>query len=358
MSTDLSSPIALGPLTLPNRMVMAPMTRSRTGDADTPTDLTATYYAQRATAGLLIAEATQVSAYAKGYPLTPGIYTKAPEAGWRKVTDAVHAKGGRIFLQLWHVGRVALQSVLPDNALPVGPSAIQPSGKTFTGEDYVTPRALELSEITGIIEQYRNGARHARAAGFDGVEVHGANGYLLDQFLRDGTNQRTDAYGGSVENRARLLLEVTEAVINVWGKERVGVRLSPFSAFNDMHDSDPVNTFAYAARKLSELGIVYLHIIEPVISDHPMALPGAEPIAPLLHEAFNGTLMLNGGYNKETGNAAIESGAADLISYGIPFLANPDLVRRYAEDAPVNAPDQSTMYGGDAHGYTDYPTLT
>jgi len=357
MSTDLFSPIALGPLTLPNRLVMAPMTRSRTGAADTPTDLAATYYAQRATAGLIIAEATQVSALAKGYPLTPGIYNNAQVAGWRSVTDAVHAKGGRIFLQLWHVGRVALQSVLPDNALPVGPSAVKPAGKTFTGEEYVTPRALELSEIPSIVEQYRNGAGHAKAAGFDGVEIHGANGYLLDQFLRDGTNQRTDAYGGSEANRARLLLEVTEAVIDVWGKERVGVRLSPFSAFNDMRDSDPVTTFAYAARKLSDLGIVYLHIIEPINSDHIMAVPGVEPIAPLLRESFQGIVMLNGGYNKETGNAAIESGAADMISFGIPFLTNPDLVRRYAENAALNAPDQSTMYGGDAHGYTDYPTL-
>jgi N-ethylmaleimide reductase len=358
--TTLFDPLTLGALTLPNRLVMAPLTRSRAGAGDAPTELAVTYYTQRATAGLIISEATQVSAQGKGYPKTPGIFTEAQIAGWRKVTGSVHAHGGRIFLQLWHVGRISHPSTQIDGALPVGPSAIKPAGEIFTEtgmQSFETPRALELSEIPGIVQQYRDGAQNAKAAGFDGVEVHGANGYLLDQFLRDGTNQRTDEYGGSVENRAKLLLEVTEAVIQVWGKERVGVRLSPLSNFNDMHDSDPVGTFAYVTQKLRDLGIVYLHVIEPVNSSHPMAMPGTKPIAPLLREVFGAAFMLNGGYNKETGNAAIESGGADLISFGVPFIANPDLVKRYAEDAALNPPDPSSFYSGDAGGYTDYPAL-
>jgi N-ethylmaleimide reductase len=358
MSTDLLSPFTLGALTLPNRVVMAPMTRSRAGEGDMPTDVMATYYAQRASAGLIISEATQVSVSAKGYPGTPGIHSDAQMAGWRKVTAAVHARGGRIFLQLWYVGRVSLTTLPETGALPVGPSAVKPAGKTFAGEEYPTPRALELSEMPGIVQQYVDGARNAVAAGFDGVEVHGANGYLLDQFLRDGTNQRTDAYGGSVENRGRLLLEVTEAVAGVWGRERVGVRISPYSEFNDMRDSDPVATFAYAARKLSDLGIAYLHVVEPIAGTFGLGAPGAEPIAPLLREAFRGALILNGGYDKDTANAAIAAGSADLISFGLPFIANPDLVTRFATEAPLAQPDRATFYGGDAHGYTDYPALT
>lgn len=357
MTTDLFSPLALGPLTLPNRLVMAPMTRSRAGEGDAPTDLAVAYYTQRATAGLIITEASQISVQGKGYPMTPGIFTEAQVAGWRKVTEAVHTHGGRIFLQLWHVGRVSLTCLPETGELPVGPSAVKTAGKTFTGGEYLTPRALELAEIPGIVKQYVNGARQAQAAGFDGVEVHGANGYLLDQFLRDGTNQRTDEYGGTAANRARLLLETTRAVIEVWGSERVGARLSPFSDFNDMRDSDPMTTFTYAAQKLGELGIAYLHVMEPITSDHLPTKTANDPLVPMLRKAFSGTFMLNGGYNKVTANAAIESGAADLISFGVPFLANPDLVRRYAQDAPLNIPDQATMYGGDAKGYIDYPTL-
>ena len=360
MSKDLFSPLALGPLTLPNRMVMAPLTRSRAGAGDAPIDLAVTYYTQRATAGLIISEASQISAQGKGYPKTPGIFTEAQVAGWHRITDSVHAQGGHMYLQLWHVGRISHPSAQIDGALPVGPSAIKPAGEIFTEtglQEFVTPRALDLSEIPGIVQQYVGAARHAKNAGFDGVEVHGANGYLLDQFLRDGTNHRTDQYGGSVENRARLLLEVTEAVAQVWGANRVGVRLSPTSGFNDMHDSDPAATFGYAARKLGALGLAYLHVVEPVQDSHPMANPAAEKLAPLLREAFGGTFMLNGGYNKETGNAAIASGVADLISFGVPFIANPDLVRRYAEDAALNPVDQATMYGGEAGGYTDYPAL-
>jgi N-ethylmaleimide reductase len=360
--TDLFSPLTLGPLTLPNRMVMAPLTRSRATDGDVPSDLAVTYYTQRATAGLIISEATQISAQGKGYPKTPGIFTEAQIAGWRKVTDSVHAAGGHIFLQMWHVGRISHPDNQASGELPVAPSAIKPSGKIFTetGEqEFVTPRALETSELPGIIQQYAAGAQNAKDAGFDGVEVHGANGYLLDQFLRDSTNQRTDEYGGSVENRARLLLEATEAVIKVWGADRVGVRLSPYSGFNDIHDSAPVETFAYVAQKLRDLGIVYLHIIEPVKTDHPMATPESEtnPIAPILHKAFGGAFMLNGGYDKETGDAAIESGYADLICFGVPFIANPDLVKRYQTNAALNTPDQSTFYAGSAGGYTDYPAL-
>ena len=360
MSKDLFTPLALGPLSLPNRMVMAPLTRSRAGEGDAPTDLALIYYTQRATAGLIISEATQISAQGKGYPKTPGIFTEAQIAGWRRITDSVHAQGGHIYLQLWHVGRISHPSTQIDGALPIGPSAVKPAGEIFTEagqQEFVTPRALKLSEIPGIVQQYVDGARHAKAAGFDGVEVHGANGYLLDQFLRDGTNHRTDEYGGSIENRARLLLEVTEAVAQVWGADRVGVRLSPTSGFNDMHDSDPATTFGYAARKLGALGLAYLHIVEPVQDSHPMANPDMERLAPLLREAFGGIFMLNGGYNKETGNAAIASGAADLISFGVPFIANPDLVRRYAEDAALNTPDPSSFYSGDAGGYTDYPAL-
>ena len=363
MSNDLFSPLTLRPITLPNRLIMAPLTRSRAADGDVPSDLAVTYYTQRATAGLIISEATQISAQGKGYPKTPGIFTEAQIAGWRKVTDSVHAHGGHIFLQLWHVGRISHPTTQEGGELPVGPSAIKPAGKIYTNsgqeQEFVTPRALGTSELPGIIQQYADAAKHAKDAGFDGVEVHGANGYLLDQFLRDGTNQRTDDYGGSVENRARLLLEATQAVIDVWGADRVGVRLSPYSNFNDMHDSDPVATFTYAAEKLRGLGITYLHVIEPVTSDHPMSMPESEtkPIAPILREVFCGTFMINGGYNKETGNAAIESGAADLVCFGVPFIANPDLVRRYQTNAALNTPDPSSFYAGDAGGYTDYPAL-
>ncbi len=360
--TDLFSPLTLGPLTLPNRMVMAPLTRNRAAGGDVPSDLAVTYYTQRATAGLIISEATQISPQGKGYPNTPGIYSAAQVAGWRKVTDPVHAAGGHIFLQLWHVGRVSHPSTQIDGELPVAPSAIKPSGKIMTtaGErEFVTPRALETSELPGIVADYKTAAQNAKDAGFDGVEIHAANGYLLDQFLRDSTNQRTDEYGGSVENRARLLLEVAAAVIEVWGADRVGTRLSPYSGFNDIHESDPITTFTYVAEKLRGLGLVYLHVIEPVNSDHPMAMPESEtkPIAPILHKAFGGAFMVNGGYNKETGTAAVESGDADLICFGVPFIANPDLVKRYQTDAALNTPDQPTFYGGDAHGYTDYPAL-
>jgi N-ethylmaleimide reductase len=346
----LLSPVKLGPYTLRNRMAMAPMTRNRAGQGEVPTPQMATYYAQRASAGLLITEATQVSPQGVGYRNTPGIHTDAQVAAWRQVTGAVHERGGRIFLQLWHVGRISHPSLQPGGALPVAPSAIRPEGYAFTvagRQPFVTPRALELEEIPGVVTQFAEGARRALEAGFDGVEIHAANGYLIDQFLRDGSNQRTDAYGGSVENRVRFLLEVTEAVVAVWGADRVAVRLSPTSGYNDMRDSDPVATFTHAVRALDRFSLAYLHVIEPAGTQ--------PPVASFLREAFHGPLMINGGYTRETGEAAIASGAADLVSFGQLFLANPDLPERFAEGVPLNPADPSTFYGGTERGYIDYP---
>ena len=353
---DLFTPIQIGPLALPNRVVMAPMTRNRAGAGNVPGALAADYYRQRASAGLIVTEATQVSPQGVGYPGTPGIHDDLQVAGWRRVTDAVHAAGGRIFLQLWHVGRISHPSLQPDGVLPVAPSAIAAKGDAFTAsgpQPFVTPRALETAEIPGIVAQFQNGARLAQAAGFDGVEIHGANGYLIDQFLRDGTNHRTDRYGGNLQNRARFLLEVTEAVAGVWGPERVGVRLSPQSDFNDMHDSDPRATFGHAALALAPFGLAYLHIVEPV-----GALPEGTPrLGPDLKEAFGGQLMVNGGYTRPLAEAALARGEADLVSFGSSFLANPDLPLRLARNAPLNAPEPATFYGGTERGYTDYPAL-
>lgn len=358
MDINLLSPYKLGNLELPNRLVMAPLTRNRAGKGNVPGSLNATYYAQRASAGLIIAEATQVSPQGQGYPSTPGIHSAEQVEGWKLVTDAVHQKGGRIFLQLWHVGRISHPDLQPDGALPVAPSAIAPKGEASTYEGpkpFVTPRALETSEIPEIIEQYRQGAKNALQSGFDGVEVHGANGYLLDQFLRDGTNQRTDEYGGSLENRARLLLEVTEAVTEVWGGDRVGVRLSPSGTFNDMHDSDPLSTFSYAAQALNRFGLAYLHIIE--VNESDLRHGGMEVPTSVLRDRFAGTLMVNGGYDWERSNAVLAKGEADLVSFGTLFLANPDLPQRFAVNAPLNQPDPTTFYGGGEKGYTDYPFL-
>jgi N-ethylmaleimide reductase len=353
---NLLSPYKLGNLELPNRIVMAPLTRNRAGKGNVPGQLNATYYVQRASAGLIITEATQVSPQGLGYPSTPGIHSAKQVEGWKLVTDAVHQQGGRIVLQLWHVGRISHPDLQPDGALPVAPSAIAPKGEASTYEGqkpFVTPRALETSEIPEIIEQYRQGAKNALEAGFDGVEVHGANGYLLDQFLRDGTNQRTDEYGGSIENRTRLLLEVTEAVTEVWGGERVGVRLSPSGTFNDMHDSNPLATFSYAAQALNRFGLAYLHIIE--VNEADLRHGGTEVPTSLLRDRFAGTLMVNGGYDRDRGNAVLAKGEADLISFGTLFLANPDLPRRFALNVPVNPADPTTFYGGGEKGYIDYP---
>lgn len=338
---------------------MAPLTRNRAGDGNVPGQLNATYYTQRVSAGLIIAEATQVSPEGLGYPATPGIHSPAQVAGWKLVTDAVHQHGGRIFLQLWHVGRISHPDLQPDGALPVAPSAIAPTvgqAATYEGmKPFVTPRALETSEIPGIVEQYRQGAKNALEAGFDGVEVHGANGYLLDQFLRDGTNKRTDEYGGSIENRARLLLEVTQAVTEVWGAGRVGVRLSPSGTFNDMHDSDPLATFGYAAEALNRFGLAYLHLIEVVEAD--LRHGGMEVPTSYLRDRFTGTLIVNGGYDLDKSNAVLSSHKADLVAFGTLFIANPDLPQRFALNAPLNPADPSTFYGGGEKGYIDYPFL-
>ncbi|HEY6259601.1 MAG TPA: alkene reductase [Xanthobacteraceae bacterium] len=356
--TRLLTRYSLGDLALKNRLVMSPMTRSRAVDGNVPNPLAATYYAQRAGAGLIVTEATQVSPQGVGYIRTPGIHSPAQVAGWRAVTDAVHRAGGKIFAQLWHVGRISHPD-FHDGALPVAPSAIAADGEVFTTRGrtkMMTPRALETHELPGIVAQFRSGAESAKAAGFDGVELHGANGYLLDQFLRDGTNRRTDAYGGSVRNRARLPLEVTEAVVAVWGADRVGYKISPNGAFNAMSDSDPIATFSYLADELSRLRLLYLHATEGVAG--PMAPPaGTALAAPVLRQRFKGALILNGGYDARSAEAAIARGDADLIAFGVPFLANPDLPNRYARRAPLNAPDQATFYAGEDKGYLDYPAL-
>jgi N-ethylmaleimide reductase len=370
---NLFTPIRLGPYELRNRVVMAPMTRSRAGEGSVPTPLMAEYYAQRAGAGLIITEGSQVSPQGVGYPDTPGIHTDAQVDGWRRITDAVHARGGRIFLQLWHVGRISHPSLQPGGALPVAPSAIGAPGQLFTGQGmkpFVTPRALETDEIEGIVQQFAEGARRAYKAGFDGVELHGANGYLIDQFLRDGTNHRTDRYGGSVENRVRFLEEVTAAVVDVWGGARVGVRLSPLGTVNGMSDTDPVATFGYAAHALSRFGLAYLHVSEPIgTTEDEDVDPGASGstyssegalvgrISPVLKAIFRGAFIANGGYGGETANAAIAGRRADLVAFGTSFLANPDLPERLRTGAPLNTPDRATFYGGDEHGYTDYPVL-
>lgn len=339
---------------------MAPLTRNRASAGNVPTELNATYYAQRASAGLIVTEASQISPQGMGYPATPGIYSPEQVEGWKLVTQAVHDRGGRIFLQLWHVGRISHPSLQPNGELPVAPSAIAPAGMaaTYTGEQpFVTPRALELSEIPGIVEDYRQAAENALAAGFDGIEVHGANGYLIDQFLQDGSNHRTDAYGGSIENRARFLLEVLEAVIGVWGSDRVGLRLSPTGTFNDMHDSDPKALFSYVVQALNPLNLAYLHLVEPRW-DNPEVRDKTKDLgAHFFRPLYRGTLISAGGFTRETGNAVLEAGDADLIAYGRWFISNPDLPERFALNADLNPYDRNTFYGGDSRGYTDYPAL-
>jgi N-ethylmaleimide reductase len=356
---DLFSPFQLGPLHLPNRIVMAPMTRNRAGPGNAPTELNATYYAQRASAGLIIAEASQVTPHGLGYPGTPGIHSAEQIAGWKLVTDAVHAAGGRIFLQLWHVGRISHPSLLPDGALPVAPSAIAPAGQAWTLDGmkpYVTPRALETSELPDLVAQYRTGAENAKAAGFDGIEVHAAHGFLLDQFLRDSTNKRTDAYGGNASNRVRLLVEVMEAVARVWGHDRTGVHLSPTNlAFNDISDSDSATTFSVAVRALDELGLAYLHIVEPGPSD-PVG-PGPRLDAAFFRPMWRTALMANKAYDLTRANEVLRAGAADLVSFATLFIANPDLPERLRRGAEFNAAERKTFYGGSAKGYTDYPAL-
>jgi N-ethylmaleimide reductase len=354
---DLFSPVKLGSIALSNRIVMAPLTRNRAGEGGVPQDINVKYYEQRASAGLIITEATPISSMGHGYPLLPGIYTDAQIAGWKKITDAVHAKGGKMVMQLWHVGRISHPTLLPNGATPVAPSAIKPVGKAFTFDglvDYVTPRALEVSELLGIVADYVQAAKNALQAGFDGVEIHSANGYLLDQFLRDGTNQRTDSYGGSIENRARLLMQVTKAVVDAIGSDKVGLRLSPVNPFNDMKDSNPQALFNYVTEQLNQFNLAYLHVVEGGIHGGGVADPfDFEAMRKLCKSAY----IANLSYDKTTGNAAIASGHADAVAYGVPFIANPDLVERFRKDAPLNEADSSSFYGGSEKGYTDYPTL-
>src|ERR1700732_5056084 len=357
-TTKLFEPFKLGPITLPNRLVMAPLTRNRAVAGLAPNPLAVEYYGQRASAGLLITEASQVSQQGQGYQDTPGIYSKEQVAGWRKVTERVHAKGGRIFIQLWHVGRVSHTSLQPNNGAPVGPSAVRAQGKTFVNNTFTEisePRALALEEIPGIIEGFRRGAANALEAGFDGVEIHGANGYLLDQFAKDGANKRTDAYGGPIENRARLMLEVAGVVAAEAGAERTGIRISPVTPANDISDSNPQPLFDYIVDHLSALKLVYLHVIEG-------ATGGPRDIAPFdyasLRKRFAGAYMANNGYDLELANKVLAAGEADLIAFGKLFISNPDLVERFRRGAPLNAPDKATFYGVGSKGYTDDPTLS
>lgn len=356
---DLLSPYRMGDFTLPNRIVMAPMTRCRADEGDVPGPIMVTYYVQRASAGLIISEGSQVSPQGVGYARTPGIYSEAQVTGWKMVTDAVHRAGGRMFIQLWHVGRVSHPDFL-GGVLPVAPSALPVEGYVHTpgGKKQIpVPRALRTEEVPDIVEQFRHAAENAKAAGFDGVEIHGANSYLLDQFLRSGSNHRTDQYGGSLENRARLPLEVTKAVIKVWGGDRVGYRISPHMDGHSIADADPRETFSYFAGELNKTGIGYLHLIEP-IGGRMGYVPPEERIGPEVRRIFKGTFMLNGGYGLQSGNEAIARGDTDLIAFGVPYLANPDLPERFRLKAPLNEPDVATFYAGGPKGYTDYPALS
>lgn len=357
MRTTLYTPLQLGRYTLPNRIIMAPLTRCRAPNY-IPTPLMATYYAQRASAGLIISEATPITPLGIGYSATPGIYTDEQITAWQKITAAVHAEKGLIFLQLWHVGRISHPD-FHNGALPIAPSAIAPAGMCFTPnglKPFVTPRALAVDEMPMIIEQYRQAAKNALQAGFDGVEIHSANGYLLDEFLRDGTNQRNDQYGGSVENRARLLLEVTAAVTEVCGADRVGVRFSPSGTFNDMSDSNPEAIFSYVLAQLNPYQLAYVHIVDALEGD----IRHGANVVPLaaLRQAYSGTFIVCGGYDQARGTEALAQNQADAIAFGQLYIANPDLVARFQLNAPLNPADPSTFYGGDSKGYTDYPALT
>jgi N-ethylmaleimide reductase len=365
----LFQPMELGPYRLPHRIVMAPLTRSRAGQpGNVPTRLMACYYAQRASAALIISEATQVSMQGQGYAWTPGIHSREQVDGWRMVADAVHAAGGRIFMQLWHVGRISHPALQPDRMLPVAPSRIRPRGMAFIenvrGEaelvPFVVPRALETIEMRYVVAQFERAAVNAKHAEMDGVEIHAANGYLIDQFLESGTNKRTDAYGGRLDHRWRFLLEVVDSVTGVWGPQFVGVRISPLSTFNDIHDDDPEVTFSRVSERLNPYGLAYLHVVNPAKS----ALEeGNEPTRASLHmldlirTRYRGKLILAGGFDLETAEKWLREGRADLIAFGRKFLANPDLPERFRKGSALNVDDSSTYYGGGAKGYTDYSTL-
>ena len=366
---SLFDPLKAGALELPNRIIMAPLTRSRaTPDARVPTQLQQDYYVQRASAGLIISEATSVTPRGVGYAATPGIWSDEQTEGWKKIVDAVHKAGGRIVLQLWHVGRVS-DPIFLNGALPEAPSAVRPRGHVSLvrpQKEYVTPRALELSEIPGIIGEYKEGALNAKLPGFDGGHIKGANGYLLDQFLQDSTNHRTDAYGGSLEKRARLMLEVTDAVAEVWGPDRVGMHLAPRMDSHDMGDSDRLGTFTYVGRELGKRGIGWIAAREARIGPdtklvdsqgRPRPIANAESIGPAIKQAFGGVYIVNENFDQASAEQALAEGIADAVAFGKLFIANPDLVRRFATGANLNAWDTKTFYVGGAHGYTDYPSL-
>lgn len=352
----LFTPATIGKLTIQNRMIMAPLTRNRAAEGGVPQEMNLNYYRQRATAGLIITEASQISADGVGYPGTPGIYNDEQVAGWKKITDAVHEEGGHIFIQLWYCGRISHPDLLPDNNIPVAPSAIRPEGEAITYEGmkpFVEPRALTTDEIQSIVSDYRHAAQMAKQAGFDGVEVHAANGYLIDQFLRDGSNQRSDEYGGSHENRMRFLNQVLDAVCEVWPSDCVGVRISPENTFNSISDSNPQQLFSDIVSQLNSRQLSYLHVLEGDMLGKSRAVD-----YPALRNSYNGVYMANHGYDKIRAEEALEKNTCDLVAFGVPFLANPDLVYRLQNNLELNQPDQNTFYGGDETGYTDYPFAT
>lgn len=364
-SASLFSPLRVGPYDLSHRVVMAPLTRMRAGPGNAPQAMNVAYYAQRASSGgLIISEGSQISPSGQGMPATPGIHTPEQIAGWKALTDAVHAKGGLIFMQLWHVGRISHSSHMPGGVLPIAPSAIAAAGNAFTSTfervPFETPRAVETAEMLALIESYAEAARNAKAAGFDGVEIHGANGYLVEQFLHARSNRRTDAYGGSIDNRARFLIEITQAVAGVWGPDRVGVRLSPFGIANDSGEADPLPLYTHVITELGTLGLAYLHLIEPRASgagqaevDHQNVPSAAELFRPV----WKGVLIAAGNFKADTAQAMVAAGTADAIAFGRLFIANPDLPVRLETGAALNPYDRPTFYGGGTEGYTDYPTL-
>ncbi len=358
------TPVKLGAIELKNRLVMAPLTRMRAIDGDVPSPLAKTYYSQRAGAGLIISEATQISSLGKGYPATPGIYSVEQTAAWKEIVDAVHAKGGKIVAQLWHVGRISHSSLHPEQGLPEAPSAIAPTGQTYGADwklhDYETPKAMSTEDIARLLNEFKAAAQNAKLAGFDGVEVHSANGYLLDQFLQDRTNQRNDQYGGSIENRLRLLGEVIESVSQVFSCDRIGVRLSPYGSFNDIGDSDPIALFNAAIKKLNTYQLAYVHMIEPrsTTAGGNDQIDNEAPItSEIFRSAYHGKFISAGGYDQAMGEAVLEAGLADAVAYGRLYIANPDLAERFKQGAKLNPYNRATFYGGGEAGYTDYPTL-
>lgn len=358
------TPVKLGAIELKNRLVMAPLTRMRAIDGDVPNPLAKTYYSQRAGAGLIISEATQISSLGKGYPATPGIYSAEQTAAWKEIVDAVHAQGGKMVAQLWHVGRISHSSLHPEQGLPEAPSAVAPAGQTYGADwklhDYETPKAMSAQDISRLLNEFKLAAQNAKAAGFDGVEIHSANGYLLDQFLQDKTNQRNDQYGGSIENRLRLLSEVIESVSQVFSSDRIGVRLSPYGSFNDIGDSDPISLFNAVIEKLNTYHLAYVHMIEPrsTTAGGNDQLDAQAPItSEMFRAAYQGKFISAGGYDQAMGEAVLEAGLADAVAYGRLYIANPDLAERFKQGANLNPYNRATFYGGGEAGYTDYPTL-